>query len=111
MKRTRLAALAGFATLATALAVDAGARTWGRESAALLDGQVAAYFARATPLAEPFYNSQIVLYALLAAACLFAAGRLLWAVGRGLCLGGRALRGGRRVALGARRLPEELESI
>ena len=95
MKRSRLIALGGFAGLAGLLAVKAGAETWGRESLALMEGAVAWRFAEATPLPDPLYTVEILLYALLAAACLFAAAKLAFAVGRALVFGVRALRGGR----------------
>lgn len=95
MKRSHLFALGSFAGLAGLLAWQAGAVTWGRESAALMQGAVAGRFAEATPLPGPLYTLEIVVYALLAAACLFAGAKLAIATGRALVLGAQALRPGR----------------
>jgi hypothetical protein len=100
MKRSRLVALGAFGALAALLALKAGAQTWGRESLALMEGGVAQRFAESTPLPGPLYTLEILAYALLAAACLFAAGKLLWAVGRGFGAVFSAIRHRRPLAFG-----------
>lgn len=100
MKRKTLFGLLGFAGLALLLAWRAGLATWARESEDLLSSGSAAAFAEATPLPGPVYNTEILLYALLAAACLMAVGKLLVAVGRGIALMSCVVRSGRRAALG-----------
>lgn len=71
-----------FGGLCALLAWRAGADTWGRESAALLEPGLAARFSAATPLPGPVYTVDLLLYALLAGLTLFAAGRVLWMLAR-----------------------------
>lgn len=78
-KRTRIAlATTGFLGLAALLASRAGQGTWGRESVSLLGDSMAAAYAQAAPFVGPLYNLDVVLYGLLAAAAVFAGGKLLW---------------------------------
>jgi hypothetical protein len=88
-----------FAALTLLLAHRAGNATWGREASDLLNGHSALSFAEATPLPSPLYNTEILVYALLGAACLLAAGHLGLVLLRGLGLSLRVLRRG-RVVLG-----------
>ena len=84
-KRLRIGlATTGFLGLAGLLAANAGQGTWGRESVALLGDHMAAAYAQAAPLIGPLYNLDVVLYGLLAAAALFAGGKLLWLLASGL---------------------------
>ncbi|MEE2827681.1 MAG: TadE/TadG family type IV pilus assembly protein [Myxococcota bacterium] len=100
MKRSHILGLVSFSGLALVLAARAGGATWARENEALLSGAVATSYAEATPLPGPFYNQEIVLYALLAAACGFAVWRLGLAVLRACGLIFRRLRTGQRPAMG-----------
>ena len=91
MKRSTAYALAGFGALAGALALRAGAQTWGREAPSLMTDTVAAHFAASTPLPGPVYTLEIVVYALLGAGCLFVVGKLAWGLARATVLGARAV--------------------
>lgn len=95
-RHSRIAiAAVGFLSLAGALASWAGGSTWGRESAALLGENFAAAYAASTPLIEPLYNGNVALFGLMAAAALFAGGKLLWVLARtvaGFILTARARR-------------------
>ncbi len=100
-KRTRIAlATTGFLGLAGVLAATAGGNTWGRESVALLGERMAGSYAESTPLVSPLYNLDIVLYGLLAAAAVFAGGKLVWSFGAALLRFARGSRSRRRLALG-----------
>lgn len=82
-KRLRLGlGTLGFLGLAGALAAHGGAQTWGRESVALLGDSFARRFAESTPLVDPIYTTDLLLYGLLASAALLAGGKLLWVFAR-----------------------------
>jgi len=100
MTRNTAYALAGFGGLAGVLALKAGAQTWGREAPALMSDSVAAGFVASTPLPGPVYTIEIVVYALLAAACLFAIGKLAWVLARATVLGARAVVRGQSPRMG-----------
>ncbi len=89
-----------FGSIALLLAWRAGAQTWGRESAALLEPSLLGRFAAATPLPGPVYTADVLLYALLGSLTIVAAGRVLWMLARvaGPIVGG--LLRGRRPNLG-----------
>ena len=89
-----------FGGIALLLAWRAGAQTWGRESAALLEPSLMARFAEATPLPGPVYTVDVLLYALLGGLTLFAAGKVLWTMTRVSAAVGRSLLRGQRPSLG-----------
>jgi len=95
LTRAQLRPLGFFVGLTVLLGWGAGRNTWGREAVDLLSGRSARAFAEATPLPGPFYNTEIVLYAVLGALCLLAVGRLALAVVRGMRIGFTLLRRGR----------------
>ncbi len=67
-----------FGALTVGLASWAGGNTWGRESAAFLgDGMARAYDA-AAPLVQPLYNTDVLLFGLMASLALMAGGKLAW---------------------------------
>jgi hypothetical protein len=102
-RHARLAAPAlGFVALAGCLASWAGGTTWGRESAALLGGGMAHAYAAATPLIEPLYNANVVLFGLMAAAALIAGGKLLWVLVRAVAGFVLTARARRSLSLGTR---------
>jgi len=95
-RRTRIALSSlGFLGLAGGLAAWSGSTTWGRESAALLGQGLSGAYLAATPLIEPLYNINVVLFGLMAAAALIAGAKLLWVLARavaGFLLTARARR-------------------
>ncbi|MCO4768767.1 MAG: pilus assembly protein [Deltaproteobacteria bacterium] len=93
---TRIALSAtGFAALSLGLASWSGGTTWGRESVALLGSGMATAYDAATPLVQPLYNADIMLFGLMAAAALVAGGKMAWVLAKataGFFLSARARR-------------------
>jgi len=102
-RRTRMALSgAAFGGLALALTTWAGSTTWGQESVALLGADMARAFDAATPLVQPLYNGNVVMFGLLAAAALFAGGKLLWVLAKAVAAFIITARARRSLAIGTR---------
>ena len=102
MKQRRLMLLKGlaFVSLVTALVWAAGAITWGREDLGLLDGAVRSSFLSMAPLPQPIYSVYGLLYGVVGAAAVFAAGKLILLLTLGVGRTAVTLLRGRPVRLG-----------
>ena len=92
--------LLSFFAIASSLVWIAGELTWGRENPELFEGAVLSTFSSMAPLPGPIYSLHGLLYGVLGAAALFAAGKLAVELLGGFCRAASLLARGRRPALG-----------